>query len=251
MKKRWIAAIVLLAAWSSAYCSQVDFDEFNHCLGLTPFMAVLTDVPANASYSAFVSDPERFAVVDENARQGDRVYLLNLGLDHWFLETETYQARIQVSRPKFPFQKCVRIKKVYPYSEARTPTPKKSLSTAKASPSGTTSKETGDVQFAFDRYAIPERYVATIEAVALKMKREPSLRLEIDGHACDIGTAKYNQTLSRKRAIAVKNFLVKKGIQTNRMAVKAFGDTRPVASNSTESGRARNRRVAFLFRDSL
>lgn len=251
MKKRWIAVIVLLTAWSSADCSQVDFDELNRCLGLTPYMAVLTDVPANASYSAFVSDPDRFAVVDENARQGDRVYLLNLGLDQWFLETETYQARIQVSRPKFPFQECVRIKKIYPYGVARSSGRQTTLPATDAVKSGAASKEAGDVQFAFDSFTIPSRYFATIEAVAVKMKRKPSLRLEIHGHACEIGTKEYNRILSRKRAVAVNNFLAKKGIPANRLAIKAFGDTQPVASNRTESGRARNRRVAFIFRNSL
>lgn len=63
------------------------------------------------------------------------------------------------------------------------------------------------------------------------------------GHADAIGTNEYNQKLSERRAAAVKAYLVSKGVDQNRIYTEGKGETAPVASNETESGRAKNRRV--------
>jgi OOP family OmpA-OmpF porin len=97
--------------------------------------------------------------------------------------------------------------------------------------------------FYFDSTKVkPEVYPMLQEAV-LMMKKNPDLKVEIDGHTCSIGPEEYNMTLSVKRAEAVKNHFVSRGIDSNRLTTKGFGLTKPAASNDTKEGRAKNRRV--------
>jgi OOP family OmpA-OmpF porin len=88
----------------------------------------------------------------------------------------------------------------------------------------------------------PEADAALTEAVSI-LKKIPDLKLQIDGHTDNVGSAAYNMALSLKRAEAVKEFLVSKGIDPKRLSTKGFGFTRPAASNDTKEGRAKNRRV--------
>jgi len=67
--------------------------------------------------------------------------------------------------------------------------------------------------------------------------------MEIDGHTDSVGTEEYNQRLGQRRADAVKNYFISKGIRASRLTARSFGETRPVASNDTEEGRQTNRRV--------
>jgi len=88
----------------------------------------------------------------------------------------------------------------------------------------------------------PEAYPMLQEAVLIG-KRNPDLKVEIDGHADSTGSPAYNMTLSEKRAEAVKKYFVDQGIDPDRITTKGFGMTKPAASNDTKEGRAKNRRV--------
>jgi outer membrane protein OmpA-like peptidoglycan-associated protein len=77
------------------------------------------------------------------------------------------------------------------------------------------------------------------------LKAHPAINISIEGHTDNTGTAAGNQKLSEKRAAAVKNYLVKKGIDADRMSASGYGQTKPVADNKTSAGRASNRRVEF------
>ena len=88
----------------------------------------------------------------------------------------------------------------------------------------------------------PEAYPMLNEAVLI-MKKNPDLKVEVDGYADSTGAAAYNMTLSEKRAEAVKKFFVDQGIDPDRLTTKGFGSTKPAASNKTKEGRAQNRRV--------
>jgi outer membrane protein OmpA-like peptidoglycan-associated protein len=77
------------------------------------------------------------------------------------------------------------------------------------------------------------------------MVANPNVRVVITGHTDNVGGQKFNQDLSLKRAQAVKNWLAKKGIKSNRMRTVGRGLNEPVASNETEEGRAQNRRMEF------
>jgi OmpA-OmpF porin, OOP family len=77
----------------------------------------------------------------------------------------------------------------------------------------------------------------------LILKKNPKLNVEIDGHADNTGTAAYNITLSKKRAEAIKDFFVSRGIDPQRLTTHGNGFSKPAASNKTKEGRAKNRRV--------
>jgi len=76
------------------------------------------------------------------------------------------------------------------------------------------------------------------------LKMNPEIKVEIGGHTDSGGPEKVNQKISEKRALSVKKYLMDKfGIEENRLVVKGYGSTRPIADNKTEEGRAKNRRV--------
>jgi len=79
------------------------------------------------------------------------------------------------------------------------------------------------------------------------LKKNPSIKLQIQGNTDSKGSNAYNLILSKKRAVAVKNYLVEKQVTPDRLLIKAFGESRPVADNSTEKGRRLNRRVDFVI----
>ncbi|MBW2603018.1 MAG: OmpA family protein [Deltaproteobacteria bacterium] len=89
-----------------------------------------------------------------------------------------------------------------------------------------------------------EAYPMLNEAVLI-MKKNPDLNVEIDGHTDSTGAVAYNMTLSEKRASAIKDHLVTRGIDPKRLTTKGFGFTKPAAGNDTKEGRAKNRRVEF------
>jgi OOP family OmpA-OmpF porin len=75
------------------------------------------------------------------------------------------------------------------------------------------------------------------------LKKYPEAKFEVDGHTDSDGSKSFNQRLSEARALSVKNYLVENGINEFRLSSKGFGETKPVATNSTRAGKAQNRRV--------
>jgi outer membrane protein OmpA-like peptidoglycan-associated protein len=103
-----------------------------------------------------------------------------------------------------------------------------------------------DVLFAFNKYELkPEarERLARISGIVLAY---PDLRLEIDGYTDSIGSDEYNQTLSDKRAEAVRDYLVTSGVSMNNVAARGMGKADPVADNTTAAGRQLNRRVEMI-----
>jgi outer membrane protein OmpA-like peptidoglycan-associated protein len=84
---------------------------------------------------------------------------------------------------------------------------------------------------------------ATLDDLADFLNEKPTAFLNIAAHTDDVGNDDDNLQLSRERALAVKTYLLEKGIESDRMKAKGFGETMPVASNETEEGKAQNRRV--------
>ena len=82
-----------------------------------------------------------------------------------------------------------------------------------------------------------------LNELAEYMTLKKDLKIEIAGHTDDVGAVDANQTLSEDRANAVKQYLQKKGIAPERVTAKGYGDTQPVASNSTPEGKQKNRRT--------
>ena len=84
-----------------------------------------------------------------------------------------------------------------------------------------------------------------LDRLAELLRETPGLRIRINGHTDNVGTAEDNQQLSEARAKAVYQYLIEQGIDAARLAYKGFGESRPIASNETAEGRQRNRRTAF------
>ncbi len=83
----------------------------------------------------------------------------------------------------------------------------------------------------------------TLKEIVKLMQQDAALKLRVEGHTDDQGNASANQTLSEKRAQSVVAWLTAHGVSAGRLTAKGFGMTKPVADNSTEEGRAKNRRV--------
>jgi len=103
-----------------------------------------------------------------------------------------------------------------------------------------------DVHFAFDKYNLTEYAQASLDSDVTTINKlsgsYPSLKVDVSGHTDWIGTDAYNQALSERRATAVKDYLVRKGIDAGRIRTYAYGESQPVAPNTTAEGRALNRR---------
>jgi len=80
------------------------------------------------------------------------------------------------------------------------------------------------------------------------LKENPSRQVVLEGHADGTGAADYNQQLSLERAETIKRYLIKEGIKPELIIIQGFGETRPIADNSTETGRSQNRRVEIVVR---
>jgi len=101
------------------------------------------------------------------------------------------------------------------------------------------------VQFNLNKAEIKSGYEAIFDNAIKILKLNPNLMIEIQGHTDSSGSAAYNLQLSIKRAQAVKDLLVRNNISANRLTVKGFGESKPIASNETVAGRNENRRVEY------
>ena len=104
---------------------------------------------------------------------------------------------------------------------------------------------TQDILFDFDSYLVKRSYYPVLDNVFAVLKKNPMLKIEIQGSADSIGASEYNQILSENRARAIKKYLVEKGIEPARLSAVGYGSARSTASNKTAAGRALNRRIDF------
>ena len=104
-----------------------------------------------------------------------------------------------------------------------------------------------NVFFEYAKARLTDASLGEIEQVARFLKKNESLRIEIAGHTDSIGTRAGNMILSQERAKAVRNQLIKEGVDPSRIQAKGYGESRPVADNRTHEGRQRNRRVVFTI----
>lgn len=101
-----------------------------------------------------------------------------------------------------------------------------------------------DVKFDFDRAQVKEESFGDIKALADFMKQYPQTSTVVEGHTDSVGSDVYNQGLSERRAAAVRDVLVNQyGVESGRVQAVGYGESRPVADNATNEGRAINRRV--------
>ena len=109
---------------------------------------------------------------------------------------------------------------------------------------------TQKIHFEFDRAVIRPISYPIVDDVAYLLQRNPQIRqIRVEGHTDWIGPDAYNQKLSERRAYAVRDYLISKGIEPDRLIAVGYGETRPIADNNTVKGRARNRRTEFVVMD--
>ncbi len=102
------------------------------------------------------------------------------------------------------------------------------------------------VNFETNSSRLTESAKQILDEVAEELKLYPTVRIEVQAHTDSDGPAQYNQWLSERRARSVINYLVQRGISARRLIPVGYGETKPIADNSTEEGKARNRRVEFV-----
>jgi outer membrane protein OmpA-like peptidoglycan-associated protein len=99
------------------------------------------------------------------------------------------------------------------------------------------------INFAYNSDAVAPAFQHTLDDVARVLGQYDRTYIDVYGHTDAVGSDQYNQALSERRAKAVADYLVSRGVQAPRLATRGYGKTEPVAANDTESGRAANRRV--------
>ncbi|MBI5547001.1 MAG: OmpA family protein [Deltaproteobacteria bacterium] len=102
-----------------------------------------------------------------------------------------------------------------------------------------------DIPFEFGKATLKPESAALVDEIVAMLKAQPALELSVEGHTDNVGTAESNQRLSQDRAAAVVAALVARGLDAKRLSPAGFGQTRPVADNAPEEGRAKNRRVVL------
>jgi len=105
-----------------------------------------------------------------------------------------------------------------------------------------------DVHFDFDRYSLRPEALRVLDEAVRSLQDSPNLRVTIEGHTCNIGTAEYNLALGERRANAVRDYLASRGVPASRMQTVSYGEERPKYDNAREETRRLNRRAALLVR---
>jgi outer membrane protein OmpA-like peptidoglycan-associated protein len=99
------------------------------------------------------------------------------------------------------------------------------------------------VNFKLNSSALDGTAKDKLDALARAMETDPALMVKVGGYACDLGSDEYNQRLSERRAVAVKTYLVGKGIADVRVTTVGLGETQPLVANTSEANRSQNRRA--------
>lgn len=102
-----------------------------------------------------------------------------------------------------------------------------------------------NVFFETSKFDLRKESEVELNKLVTMLLNSPGLKIEIGGHTDNVGDAQKNRVLSENRANAVKGYLVSKGITPDRLMAKGYGSSNPIADNSTEEGRAQNRRTEF------
>ncbi|MHB1185981.1 OmpA family protein [Thiobacillus sp.] len=102
------------------------------------------------------------------------------------------------------------------------------------------------VNFDFDKSTIRQEDLPNIDKDVATLDSWGNVNIEVAGHTDSRGSDEYNMSLSQRRAEAVRNYLISKGIAADRLSAKGYGESQPVADNATDEGRFKNRRVELV-----
>jgi OmpA-OmpF porin, OOP family len=105
---------------------------------------------------------------------------------------------------------------------------------------------THGINFDYNKATIKPESMGTINMIVGVLKDNPEIKFEVGGHTDSDGADAYNLKLSQQRAEAVREQLIKMGVDASRLTAKGYGETKPIADNTTPDGKANNRRVEFV-----
>ncbi|MCB0381440.1 MAG: OmpA family protein, partial [Flavobacteriales bacterium] len=105
-----------------------------------------------------------------------------------------------------------------------------------------------NVFFETAKFDLKDRSRVELDKLVAFLVKNPKMKIELGGHTDNVGDKKMNQVLSENRAKAVFEYLVKKGINAERLSTKGYGDTMPIADNGKDEGRSENRRTEFKIK---
>lgn len=105
------------------------------------------------------------------------------------------------------------------------------------------------VEFEFNSATLTAASKPVLDQVAEGLREHPRLRIEVQGHTDGVGPPEYNLTLSQRRALAVRDYLIGQQVPAEELVARGYGKTQPIASNATAAGRAMNRRVVLAVLD--
>ena len=103
-----------------------------------------------------------------------------------------------------------------------------------------------NIFFDYDKAVLLQQSYKELHTLLGLLQSHPTMKIEIAGHTDGHGSVEYNQRLSENRARSVVDYLVSHGIDARRLSFKGYGKSHPIATNATEGGRAKNRRVEFI-----
>jgi len=106
-----------------------------------------------------------------------------------------------------------------------------------------------NILFSTGKAALLPASFASLNKLANLLRENPNVKIEVSGHTDNVGSAATNKTLSRNRALSVRDYLIKQGIAAERVKYEGYGFDRPIAPNTTADGRAANRRVEIEILD--
>jgi outer membrane protein OmpA-like peptidoglycan-associated protein len=133
---------------------------------------------------------------------------------------------------------CDPVKEVPPVQAAAPPPP--------SPPAGTKVAELRGTNFAFNSARLTPEGESALGVVVSTMREHPDLHVRCEGYTDSVGSDAYNQALGQRRADTARQYIVDQGIDGSRIEAVSFGESKPVADNSTAEGRARNRRVEIV-----
>jgi peptidoglycan-associated lipoprotein len=100
-----------------------------------------------------------------------------------------------------------------------------------------------DIHFDFDRFNLRPDALKILDEAVARLQANPAIQVTIEGHCDSVGTQQYNLALGDRRASSARDYLVSRGIAASRLRTVSYGEDRPIDTNETAAGRARNRRA--------
>lgn len=133
-----------------------------------------------------------------------------------------------------------------PLPEAAKPEPAAVAPAAAPAPAPAPLPKMAGVNFDFDKAVVRPADFANLDQDAATLKEWGNVKVEVAGHTDSVGTEQYNMGLSERRANAVREYLISRGVAADRLTVKGYGESMPIADNTTAEGRFKNRRVELV-----